>query len=352
MQHDKNEDIYRLSTYYYDLPPELIAQYPAEYRDSSRLLVLDRKSGDLNDRAFKDISLYLKKGDALVLNETRVIPARFFAYKESGARVEILLLKKLGDDWEALVKPARRLKAGSRVFLSPDQPLVIEIVEELDFAGGRRVRFQDSVDEDTLLQEQGHIPLPPYINRPDEELDRERYQTVYACKSGSVAAPTAGLHFTPDLLKEITLQGINIVRIVLHVGMGTFRPVKNEDIRQHNMHLEYYEVAEDAAALLNLTRESGGQIVAVGTTVVRTLESVYNKDCGFLAGKGETNKYIFPGYQFRAIDKLLTNFHLPGSSLLMLVAGFAGTESTLAAYRHAVENRYRFFSYGDAMLVI
>ncbi len=352
MQNNKNEDIYRLSAYRYDLPPGLIAQYPPVQRGNSRLLVMDRKNGTLHDRKFSDLNRYFKAGDTVVLNETRVIPARFFAYKESGGRVEILLLKKRGDDWEALVKPARRLKVGKRVYFSTAKPLPIEIIAELDFAGGRLLRFPNDIDVDSILQELGHIPLPPYINRPDEEMDRERYQTVYASKNGSVAAPTAGLHFTPDLLEKMSSRGINTVRIVLHVGMGTFRPVKSEDIRRHHMHVEHYEVSEEAATQLNLTRERGGRIVAVGTTVVRTLESIYNDNCGFLAGEGETDIYILPGYRFRAIDELLTNFHLPASTLLMLVAAFAGTENTLAAYHHAVKNCYRFFSYGDAMLVI
>ncbi len=343
-------DGHKLTSYHYELPKELIAQYPIEPRDSSRLLVVNRNSGCREDRTFRDIIEYLEAGDTLVLNDTRVIPARLLARKNTGARVEILLLKKEGDNWEALVKPARRLKPGDRVFFD-NSDIEAEIIAELPLAGGRLLRFKNCVDEDDFLEKNGHVPLPPYINRSDEELDIGRYQTVYARYSGSSAAPTAGLHFTPELLREIEGRGINITTILLHVGLGTFRPVSCSDIRQHNMHSEYYQIDQHTADLLNTTRREGKSIIAVGTTVVRTLETVYNEGCGFEPSQGYTDKFIYPGYEFKTADKILTNFHLPGSSLIMLAAAFGGLDPILSAYRYAVLKKYRFFSYGDAMLI-
>lgn len=346
-----NYDIYNLKSYEYNLPEELIAKFPVEPRDSSRLLVLDRKTGIKEDRIFRDIIEYLEKGDTLVVNRTKVIPARLRGYKASGARVEILLLRKNGDNWEALVRPAKRLKQGHIIFFGEDTPVTAEIIDEINIDGGRLIRFKNCLNEDEFIDKMGEMPLPPYMGRTAEDTDKSRYQTVYAREAGSAAAPTAGLHFTEDLLDKLRAKGVNIATVLLHVGIGTFRPVACEDIREHKMHQEWYKIDEETAVLLNNTKKAGKSVVAVGTTVVRTLETVYNEDYGFRAETGETDKYIYPGYQFKAIDKLVTNFHLPGSSLIMLVAAFAGYENTMAAYNHAVRERYRFFSYGDAMLI-
>ncbi|MDD2372874.1 MAG: tRNA preQ1(34) S-adenosylmethionine ribosyltransferase-isomerase QueA [Syntrophomonadaceae bacterium] len=343
--------IYNLQSYQFDLPPDLIAQYPMEPRDHSRLLVLDRQTGLIKNHVFSDIIDYLEAGDTLVLNDTRVIPARLYGCKDSGARVELLLLNQRGKQWEALVRPAKRLKPGSRVRFDGNG-VEVEITAELNLAGGRLIEFRNCVDEMSFIEQTGQMPLPPYINRPAEKADKQSYQTIYAREKGSAAAPTAGLHFSQELLQRIQDKGVNLGYILLHVGLGTFRPVSSEDIRQHQMHYEYYRVDEETAALLNQTRQKGKKIIAVGTTVVRTLETVYNTKHGFTAGEGQTNKFIYPGYEIKAVDRLLTNFHLPGSSLIMLVAALAGYDNTMVAYRHAVENKYRFFSYGDAMLVV
>lgn len=350
MSKDQDRDCYKLESYHFHLPEELVAQYPVQPRDASRLLVLDRKNGYLEDRGFRDIVEYLQPGDTLVLNDTRVIPARLKGHKSTGAQVELLLLKKVGDNWEALAKPARRLKTGDRV-LFEGSDVEVEILDELPLAGGRLVNFQNCLDEDSFLETIGHVPLPPYINRDDEEMDVQRYQTVYARHRGSAAAPTAGLHFSSELLQSIREQGVNITSILLHVGLGTFRPVSCTDIREHRMHSEYYEIDEPCAQLLNTTRAKGNKIIAVGTTVVRTLETVYNEGCVYRETRGHTQKYIYPGYEISSVDGMITNFHLPGSSLIMLVAAFGGMEHVLSAYRHAVQSRYRFFSYGDAMLI-
>lgn len=344
-------DIYRLDRYNYELPPNLIAQFPAEPRDSSRLLILDRHTGDLADRHFRDITAYFSPGDTLVVNRSRVIPARLFAYKPSGAKVELLLLTKRGEAWEVLVKPARRVKAGNVLKFQEAPEIEVEVLAELDLPGGRLIRFHNCPDEDRFIERVGKMPLPPYIDRSADHRDQKSYQTIYARENGSAAAPTAGLHFTDELLAKIRDQGINIAEIILHVGLGTFRPVSAEDIRQHKMHVEYYQVDPATADLLNATRSRGGSIIAVGTTVVRTLETVYRDEEAFVAGSGETGCFIYPGYKFQAIDRMITNFHLPGSSLLMLVAAWAGLDNTMAAYRHAVHLGYRFFSYGDAMLI-
>lgn len=350
----KNQEnlIYNLQSYQFDLPPELIAQHPIEPRDQSRLLVLERQTGLIKDHIFSDIINYLESGDTLVLNDTRVIPARLYGYKDSGARVEILLLNQRGKQWEALVRPAKRLKPGSRVKFEGQDKVEVEIMAELNLAGGRLIEFKNCVDQMSFIDQIGQMPLPPYINRPAEKSDKQNYQTIYAREKGSAAAPTAGLHFSQELLQHIRDKGVNLATILLHVGLGTFRPVSSDDIREHQMHFEYYRVNEKTAALLNQTQKQGKKIIAVGTTVVRTLETVYNTKHGFSSGEGQTNKFIYPGYEIEAVDCLITNFHLPGSSLIMLVAAFAGYDNTMTAYQHAVGNGYRFFSYGDAMLII
>lgn len=350
----KNQEnmFYNLQSYQFNLPPELIAQYPIEPRDQSRLLVLERQTGLIKDHIFSDIIDYLDRGDTLVLNDTGVIPARLYGYKDSGAKVEILLLNQRGKQWEALVRPAKRLKPGNRVKLDEHNGVEVEVIAELNLAGGRLIEFKNCADEMAFINQMGQMPLPPYINRPAEKSDKQNYQTIYAREKGSAAAPTAGLHFSQELLQRIQDKGINLGYVLLHVGLGTFRPVSSEDIREHQMHYEYYRVNEETAALLNQTRQKNKKIIAVGTTVVRTLETVYNTKHGFTAGEGETNKFIYPGYEIKAVDRLITNFHLPGSSLIMLVAAFAGYDNTMTAYRHAVENNYRFFSYGDAMLIV
>lgn len=342
-------DIYDLESYNYDLPDELIAQYPACPRDSSRLLVLERKSGRMEDRIFFEIAEYLGEDDVLVLNDTRVIPARLVGNKDTGGRVEILLLKPEGGGWQALVRPARRVRKGTCIYFPGG--VTARVFKELDFPGGRYLEFEGYDDWFGFLEKVGQVPLPPYIERAPEAGDKITYQTVYASRPGSAAAPTAGLHFTPELLARLENQGVEIIKILLHVGLGTFRPVGKRDIREHQMHSEYYEVGQLEAQCLNEARHRGKNIVAVGTTVVRTLESVYDDKYGFVAAKGTTDLFIYPGYRFRTLDGLITNFHLPKSSLLMLVGAFAGVETILQAYRHAVKEKYRFFSYGDAMFI-
>ncbi len=343
-------DIYSLETYDYELPTELIAQHPVQPRDHSRLLVVDRKTGDICDSYFYRLEEHLGEGHVLVLNETKVIPVRLRGAKKTGSKAEILLLREIDGVWEALVRPARRLKPGAVVELEGGVRAII--VEELDFAGGRLVRFEGTVDVNRFLEKEGEVPLPPYIRRKPGESDKESYQTVYAARPGSAAAPTAGLHFTERLLERLSDRGVKIVKVVLHVGLGTFRPVESPDIRMHRMHHEYYELGPREAEVLNEARATGKKIVAVGTTVVRTLESVYEEGKGFVSGQGYTDKFIYPGYRFKAVDQLITNFHLPRSSLLMLVCAFAGIDLALTAYRYAVEKRYRFFSYGDAMYIL
>lgn len=348
---DSFNDIFSLHNYEFELPPHLIAQFPVEPRDHSRMLVMDHHSGKIEDRIFKNMIEYLSPGDTLVINNTRVIPARLYARKKTGARIEILLLNQQGDNWEALVKPARRMQLGTRVVFEDFPGVEVEVIEELD-NGGRLIRFHNCLNEMAFIEQAGNMPLPPYISRPAVEGDKQRYQTVYAQAAGSAAAPTAGLHFTSELLEILEQKGVNIARVLLHVGLGTFRPVSSDDIREHQMHYEYFQMDDATADLLNNTRQNGKNIIAVGTTVVRTLETVYNENHGFLARSGSTNKFIYPGYQFKAVDKIITNFHLPASSLIMLVAAFAGLEHTMSAYRHAVEEKYRFFSYGDAMFIV
>lgn len=334
----------------FDLPEELIAQVPLEKRDSSKLLILDREKHSMVDSRFDHIIDQLHPGDALVMNNTRVLPARLYGYKpETNGHVELLLLKNTqGDQWEVLAKPAKRLKVGTTVAFG-DGRLTATIVEELEH-GGRIVEFTYDGIFLEVLESLGEMPLPPYIHEKLE--DRERYQTVYAKENGSAAAPTAGLHFTQELLEKIEAKGVKLVYLTLHVGLGTFRPVSVENIDEHEMHSEFYNLTAEAAQTLNQVKENGGRIVAVGTTSIRTLETIGNKFDGRLeADSGWTNIFIKPGYNFRIVDAFSTNFHLPKSTLVMLVSAFAGREFTLEAYKHAVEERYRFFSFGDAMFI-
>ena len=342
----------RTSDYDFDLPPDRIAQAPAERRDASRLLVVDRATGTLSHRVFSDLVDYIPAGDALVLNETRVFPARLLGTRASGAEAEVLLLTPQGGEeklWTALVRPGAKLKPGRTIEIAPD--LSVEIVESTP-GGERIVRLHTPLSLTEALDRYGEVPLPPYVQHRATEEDRERYQTVYARERGSVAAPTAGLHFTPELLAALEAKGVRIVRLVLHVGVGTFRPVETDDPAEHRMHSEWYHVPADAAAALNDTRAAGGAIWAVGTTVTRTLETVTDESGVVHAGEGWTDIFIRPPYRYRAMDHLITNFHLPRSTLLMLVAAFAGYELMMRAYNDAIGEGYRFFSYGDAMLII
>ncbi len=340
-----------LHDFYYDLPEELIAQDPLADRSSSKLMVLDKKTGRTEHRIFKDIIEYLNPGDCLVINDTKVIPARLIGEKEgTGAAIEVLLLKRkedMANTWEVLVKPGKKARPGTRISFGDGKLVgeIIDIVEE----GDRLIQFSfDGIFEE-ILDELGQMPLPPYITHKLE--DKNRYQTVYAKHEGSAAAPTAGLHFTNELLAEIEAKGVKIARVTLHVGLGTFRPVKVENILEHHMHSEYYEVSEEAADTINSVRQSGGRIIAVGTTSTRTLESVADTQGCIKPCRGWTDIFIYPGYEFKAIDCLITNFHLPESTLIMLVSALAGKDNVMAAYREAVENSYRFFSFGDAMFI-
>ena len=340
----------KTSDFTYDLPAELIAQTPIERRSASRLLVADRRTGALLDRVFSDVIEYLNPGDVLVRNTTRVIPARLFGRRaDTGGTMEFLLLRRVeGDVWECLARPAKRAKAG-HVYRVGEE-LSVRVLGETDAEGGRRVELlYDGIFEE-VLDRAGTVPLPPYITTLLQ--DRERYQTVYARERGSAAAPTAGLHFTDELLGAIRNKGVDVVDVLLHVGLGTFRPVSAENVEEHVMHQEYYEVTPDAAARINAARARGGRIFSVGTTSTRTLESVADEDGVVCAGTGWTDIFITPGYRFRAVDALITNFHLPESTLLMLVSAFMTRERALAAYGHAVRERYRFFSFGDAMLIL
>ena len=335
----------------YELPQELIAQDPIEKRDASRLLVLDKKTGGTSHHIFHGIVDMLEPGDCLVINDTKVIPARLFGVKEdTGAHVEVLLLKRKEDHvWETLVRPGKKLRPGARLSFGDGKlkAEVMEVVEE----GNRLVRFEYEGIFEEILDELGQMPLPPYITH--ELKDKNRYQTVYAKHEGSAAAPTAGLHFTEALLDEIVKKGVKIARVCLHVGLGTFRPVKAEHVQDHHMHSEFYRIEEDAAEIINETKASGGRVIAVGTTSCRTLEAAADPATGLLkACSGWTEIFIYPGYRFKCIDALITNFHLPQSTLLMLVSALAGREHILEAYREAVEERYRFFSFGDAMLIV
>lgn len=340
----------RTADYDFDLPPELIAQTPAGRRDESRMLVVDRAAGTIAHRKFTDLPGYLSAGDALVLNSSKVIRARLLGTRDSGAPAEVMLIKPLGvGRYEAMVHPGGKLKPGRRVSVSPQ--LEVEI-QEITERRTRIVQLHTELPFEEAVERFGHIPLPPYIRRADDTEDATRYQTVYAREPGSVAAPTAGLHFTDQVLNQIRRRDVSIAEIVLHVGAGTFKPVEVEDPAEHLMHEEYFTISTEAAATMNAARERGGRIVAVGTTSVRTLESSVLPDGRFEAITGETAIFIRPGFEFRAVDLLLTNFHLPRSTLLMLVAAFAGYELVMQAYGEAIAQRYRFYSYGDAMLIL
>ena len=334
----------------FDLPEELIAQTPLEKRDASRLLVVDKETGAFSDQHFDQIIDQLQPGDALVMNNTRVLPARLYGIKpETGGHVELLLLKNTqGDDWEVLAKPAKRLRVGAQISFG-DGRLTATVVEELDH-GGRIVRFGYEGIFLEVLESLGEMPLPPYIH---EKLpDRERYQTVYAKENGSAAAPTAGLHFTEELLEQIAAKGVKLVYLTLHVGLGTFRPVSVDSLDDHEMHSEFYSLSEEAAQTLRQVKVNGGRVIAVGTTSIRTLETIGSKFQGQIqADSGWTNIFIKPGYDWKVVDAFSTNFHLPKSTLVMLVSAFAGRSLTLEAYEHAIAERYRFFSFGDAMFI-
>lgn len=337
-----------VSDYDYDLPKELIAQDPLEDRSSSRLLVLNKNTGEFSHHHFKDIKEYLRPGDCLVINDTKVIPARLYGRKEeTGAAIEVLLLKRLtGDEWECLVRPGKKLRPGTRVEFG-DGKLKGTITGMLE-EGNRKIAFEyDGIFEE-ILDELGQMPLPPYITH--ELKDKNRYQTVYAKNEGSAAAPTAGLHFTKELLEEIKAMGVEIATVTLHVGLGTFRPVKVDRIEDHHMHSEYYVVEPEQAEKINRAKREGHRIISVGTTSCRTLESAA-KDGFVVAGSGNTEIFIYPGYEFKIIDCLITNFHLPQSTLLMLVSALAGRDNIMAAYKEAVKEKYRFFSFGDAMFI-
>lgn len=341
----------KTSDYFYELPEELIAQTPVEPRDHSSMLVLDRETGKTQHKHFYDVLDYLKPGDCLILNDSRVLPARIFGTKkDAGAHVEFLLLKCVGNNkWETLVKPGRKAKVGAEFVFSPGvlEGKITDVLED----GNRIINFSCEGNFYTILEELGKMPLPPYITA--ELKDQERYQTVYSHELGSAAAPTAGLHFTKELLKKIEEKGVKIGYVTLHVGLGTFRPVKAENITEHKMHSEHYHLPKETADLINETKKNGGRIIAVGTTSCRTLESVATFNDGkILESDGWTSIFIYPGYEFKVLDGLITNFHLPESTLIMLVSAFAGYEHVMAAYKEAVEKRYRFFSFGDAMLII
>lgn len=333
------------------LPEELIAQVPLANRTDSRLMIVNKQTGELKHDIFKNVSEYLQPGDCLVLNDTRVLPARLFGSKEdTGANVEVLLLKnEVGDRWETLVKPAKRIKEGTKIIFGDGR--LSAVCVGISEHGGRMLEFHYSGIFYEVLETLGEMPLPPYIKETLD--DRDRYQTVFARERGSAAAPTAGLHFTEDLLDELRKKGVHIAFITLHVGLGTFRPVSVEDVNEHDMHSEFYQVTEGTARLLNTVREQGGRIITVGTTSTRTLETLASAHDGkFVAESGWTNIFIYPGYEFKAIDGMITNFHLPKSTLIMLVSALAGREHVLCAYRTAVEEKYRFFSFGDAMLIL
>ena len=336
------------SDYYYDLPEELIAQTPVEPRDSSRLLVYDRSTGKTEHRIFHEIKEYLRPGDVLVVNNTKVLPARMFAYTEKGGKVEVLLLKRLDyERWEVLVRPGKKAREGMVLRISDELSLTVEGRTE---TGERIVRFRFAGTFEEILARVGTMPLPPYIHEKLE--NQSRYQTVYSKVDGSAAAPTAGLHFTESLLAEIRAMGVTIAEILLHVGLGTFRPVKEEDLTHHVMHSEYYCVDAKATEIVNAAKREGRRVIAVGTTSVRTLETVADEH-GFLRPCcGDTSIFIYPPYHFRCVDALITNFHLPESTLIMLVSALVGRENCLSIYREAVEKRYRFFSFGDAMLIL
>ena len=336
--------------FYFDLPQELIAQDPLEDRASSRLLVLDKHTGEITHKGFRDILEYLKPRDCLVINDTKVIPARLFGVKEdTGAKIEILLLKRRENDiWETLVKPGKKAKPGTRIVFG-EGLLTGTVLETVD-DGNRLIQFSYEGIFEEILDQLGQMPLPPYITH--QLKDKNRYQTVYAKHEGSAAAPTAGLHFTKELLKQVEDMGVKIAHVTLHVGLGTFRPVKVEHVQDHHMHSEFYVVEESEAKKINDTKDAGGRVICVGTTSCRTVESAADENGRLKAGTGWTDIFIYPGYQFKILDGLITNFHLPESTLVMLVSALAGREHILAAYEEAIRERYRFFSFGDAMLIL
>lgn len=335
--------------FYFDLPEELIAQDPLTDRSSSRLLVLDKESGRVEHHIFKDIIHYLEPGDCLVLNNTKVIPARLIGHKEdTGAAIEVLLLKHLEDGtWETLVKPGKKARPGARIVFG-DGLLTAE-VEDIMEEGNRKIRFEYEGVFEEILDQLGEMPLPPYITHKLQ--DKNRYQTVYAKYEGSAAAPTAGLHFTPELLEALEKKGVKLAYVTLHVGLGTFRPVKEDNLLNHHMHTEYYQVSAEAAEMINSTKARGNRVICVGTTSCRTIESAADEKGHLEESSGDTSIFIYPGYQFKVLDGLITNFHLPESTLVMLVSALAGREHVLAAYEEAIKERYRFFSFGDAMFI-
>lgn len=339
----------KTSDFYYDLPQELIAQDPLEDRSSSRLMLLDRETGEIRHRIFREIVEELQPGDCLVLNNTKVIPARLYGSRVgTDAKIEVLLLKRKENNiWETLVKPGKKCKPGTRISFGEGLLTgeVLDVVED----GNRLIRFSYQGVFEEILDQLGQMPLPPYITH--QLKDKNRYQTVYAKYDGSAAAPTAGLHFTPELLEQIKEKGVKVAEVTLHVGLGTFRPVKVEDVTQHHMHSEFYMIGEEQAKLINDTKKNGGRIISVGTTSCRTLESATDEQGILHPGSGWTDIFIYPGYRFKMIDALITNFHLPESTLLMLVSALAGKDHIMAAYEEAVKERYRFFSFGDAMLI-
>ena len=342
----------RLSDFKFRLPEKLIAQEPIPKRDRSRLLVLNREEKQLYDCQFADIIHFFRPGDALILNETKVFPARLFGQKDkTDARIEVFLLRELNDSlWEVLVRPARKVRTGNTIWFT--ESVNCEVVDNT-VSGGRVVRFIcNGHNLHDVINEVGESPLPPYIKRQPNELDKKRYQTVYAKTSGAVAAPTAGLHFTHDLLQKVQAKGVDVIPILLHVGLGTFRPVAVEDLSRHRMDSEFFEINAGAAEAINRTIARGGRIFAVGTTTTRALETVANFTGGVRPDRGWTDIFIYPPYSFRVVDGLITNFHLPGSTLIMLVSAFADKDAVLKAYRHAIRKKYRFYSYGDAMLII
>ena len=339
-----------LNDFHYELPESLIAQSPPKRRDQSRLLVLDRFTGEVNHKHFYDIKSFLKPGDCLVVNNTRVIPARLIGERiDTGGKIEFVLLKRIKDDiWEVILKPGKRAKPGTR-FVFGSGALIAEIINIVD-DGNRLVRFFYEGIFEEILDHIGIMPLPPYITASLE--DKERYQTVYSRLKGSAAAPTAGLHFTKELIDQIKSLGIEFAELTLHVGIGTFRPVKTENILEHHMHSEHFSISRETCDIINNTKERNGRVIAVGTTSCRVLETVALDNGKVSPGEGETDIFIYPGYRFKAIDGLITNFHLPESTLLMLVSAFAGRENILSAYKEAIEHKYRFFSFGDAMFII
>lgn len=341
----------KLSDFKYNVPEKLVAQYPTKKRGDSQLMVLERETQKIEETHFKHIIDYLKEGDALVVNETRVFPARLTGIKDkTQAEVEIFLLRELESDlWEVLVKPARKVRVGNK--LNVGGVLNCEVVDNT-VSGGRVVRFTYDGNFNEIIEKIGKVPLPPYIKRDVENVDKDRYQSIFAQQRGAVAAPTAGLHFDKKVVKKIENRGIKIVPVLLHVGLGTFRPIVVEDLTRHKMDSEYFEITPESANAINETKNNGGRVVAVGTTVVRVLESVVTTDDRVKPDKGWTDKFIYPPYDFRIVDMLLTNFHMPASTLLMLVSAFGGVDFIFKAYRKAIREKYRFFSYGDAMLII